>query len=241
MAPAIRQGTGNVDANSEAEQLSLDDLERGCAEQTALFFRREASDPRFCFELFRRAIGQRDGRAWQAVYAQYQALVRGWVQQHTAFAASGEEAGYFVNRAFERMWAALGPQFPFADLKQVLRYLQMCVHSVLLDHVRAAGHLTASAQVGLMEGLPSRSPSVEGQVMAAAQRRALWQAIDELLNDANERTVLYASFVLGLTPRELCRSEPRRFPDVREVYRIKENVLARLRRDQRLKAMFEDA
>jgi hypothetical protein len=42
---------------------------------------------------------------------------------------------------------------------------------------------------------------------------------------------VYGSFVLALKPRELYAQFREAVRDVNEVYRVKENVLARLRRD----------
>ena len=67
------------------------------------------------------------------------------MQRHAAFPASGEEAQYFVNRAFDKLWTAMTPQKfeRFPDLKSLLRYLQMCVHSAIIDHVRVAERFLA--------------------------------------------------------------------------------------------------
>ena len=46
--------------------------------------------------------------------------------------------------------------------------------------------------------------------------------------------MVYGSFVLALKPRELYAQFRETFRDVKEVYRVKENVLARLRRDAEL-------
>jgi hypothetical protein len=54
------------------------------------------------------------------------------------------------------------------------------------------------------------------------------------LHDEKERRVVYGSFVLALKPRELYAQFQDTFRDVNEVYRVKENVLARLRRDAEL-------
>jgi DNA-directed RNA polymerase specialized sigma24 family protein len=131
--------------------LTLAGIAHRCARETELFFQRQGHDPRYCFELFRRAIVEHDHCAWELVYAQYRPLVTGWVTRHAAFPTSGEEAQYFVNRAFEKMWLALAPEKfgQFANLKSLLRYLQMCVHSVILDHVRAAEQSALEVQVEL--------------------------------------------------------------------------------------------
>jgi hypothetical protein len=79
-------------------------------------------------------------RAWELICAQYDAQVSRWVKRHPAFPTSGEEVPYFVNRAFEKTWVALTAERfgNFPDLKSLLRYLQMCVHSAVMDHARTA-------------------------------------------------------------------------------------------------------
>ena len=59
----------------------------------------------------------------------------------------------------------------------------------------------------------------------------------DLSDNDRERLVVYASFSLGLKPRELCAQYGDQFANVRDVYRIKQNVLERLRRDPELKTI----
>ena len=70
--------------------------------------------------------------------------------------------------------------------------------------------------------------------MDRTQKQAFWDEIDARLRSDKERRVVYGSFVLALKPRELYAQSPDLFRDVREVYRVKENVMARLRRDAEL-------
>jgi hypothetical protein len=225
----------------QPERLTLSELDQGCARETERFLRRQDANPRYCFELFRRALRERDERAWECIYQRYTPLVGRWVERHPSYVSSGEDRAYFVNRAFERLSSSLTPAFPCSELKQVLRYLQMCVHSVIVDHMRAAEHAVVSAQVELSERAPLPDAGVESQVVAGIDRDQLWGIVRELCGGGQEYAVLYACYVLGLKPAELCRRDPGAFPSVKEIYRIKENVLARLRRDPRLKVMFEDA
>lgn len=226
--------------------LSLAGIAHRCAQETDLFFRRQSYDPRYCFELFRRAFLHRNQHAWELVYTQYRPLVAGWVERHAAFPATGEETQYFVNRAFEKMWSAVSPDGfdRFPNLKSLLSYLQMCVHSAIVDEVRSSERLTVDVDVN-MSAATSRTeggPSVEDQALTQAQREGLWQFIDERLNDEKERLVVYGSFALALKPRELYAEFEDAFRDVNEIYRIKQNILARLRRDPELKKLLgEDA
>jgi DNA-directed RNA polymerase specialized sigma24 family protein len=218
--------------------LTLAGVAHRCSQETALFFQRQSYDPWYCFELFRRAITDRDQHAWELVYAQYRSLVAGWVERHSAFPDSGEEAQYFVNRAFEKMWAALNPDKfgHFSDLGSLLRYLQMCVHSVILDQIRVAERCVVGVQAEdlAVENNASR-PIVEDQALDRVHRREFWREINARVRDEKERRVVYGSFILALKPRELYARFRETFRDVDEVYRVKENVLARLRRDAALR------
>src|SRR5919109_2801057 len=125
---------------SKPQHLALSELADGCACETELYFRHESYDSNYCFELFRRAIKERDQPAWEIVCLQYQRLVSGWVRQHSRFEASGEEVQYFVNGAFAKIAVSLTPDRfgGFSDVGSLLRYLKMCVHSVIVDYDRLA-------------------------------------------------------------------------------------------------------
>jgi hypothetical protein len=226
---------------TELHLLTLAGIAHRCAQETERFFQRQRYDPGYCFELFRRAIMHHNQRAWELVYAQYRLLVTGWVERNPAFPDSGEETLYFINRAFEKMWVALTPKKfdNFPDLKSLLRYLQMCVHSVILDHVRVAKQpiVDPQADVSVVRN-PEQAPFVEDEALDQVQRQEFWKEINARLHNEKERLVVNGSFVLGLKPRELYVRFAETFDDVKEIYRVKENVLARLRRDSDLGKLF---
>jgi DNA-directed RNA polymerase specialized sigma24 family protein len=226
---------------SDLQGLTLSGIAHRCKAETERFFQRQAYDPRYCFELFRRAMTERNQRAWELVYAQYSPQVAGWVKRHSAFASAGEEVQYLINRAFEKMWLAMTPEKfgRFPNLKSLLRYLQMCVHSAIIDSVRASEQAVAGIEEERLEVEgPSNTPTVERAAMNRVQRQQLWQEIGARLHNDKERKVVYGSFVLALKPRELYAQYDKLFGDVTEIYRIKENVLSRLRRDAELKKLF---
>ena len=221
---------------------TLTDLAQRCSTETERFFRGQAYDPEQCFELFRRAILKQDQRAWEAIYSQYEPLVKSWVSRHPGYPSSGEEVAYFVNRAFEKIWAALTPEKfgRFPELEGLLRYLKLCVHSVISDHNRAQklDELVAFTDQAVSP-LEGQDNPVEERALAEAGRLSFWQAILARLNDEKEEQVVYGSFVLGLKPSEIFEEFKQVFVDVEEIYRIKQNVLARLRRDQALENLFK--
>jgi hypothetical protein len=213
---------------------TIADLVDHCAQETDRYFRGHSFDSQYCFELFQRAILERDQLAWEAIYKQYQKLVERWVLQHPGFEASGEDVLYFVNCAFEKIWVALTPNkfAHFTQLASLLSYLKMCVHSVIVDHNRV--HELASLCVYVEGSTLEKREQVgiaEDWMLSQVDRRRFWDAINARLNDDKERRVVYGSFVLGLKPRELYDQFRGHFDSVDEVYLIKQNILSRMRRD----------
>ncbi len=216
---------------------TLIDLANRCAKETERFFHGQSYEPQPCFELFRRAILEHDLFAWEAVYTQYQSLVGRWVQQHPGFEASGEEVQYFINRAFEKIWVALTPNKfrDFMQLGSLLSYLKMCTHSAITDHTRSlrlAELVALTEEVSFEKG--EQGSSIEDHAIEHTDRQQFWDSISARLHDEKERQVVYGSFFLALKPREIYDQFRNMFNSIDEVYLIKQNVLARLRRDPEL-------
>ena len=81
-------------------------------------------------------------------------------------------------------------------------------------------------------------PEPEQEVFDSIDNQSFWVWINEKLNDEKERLVVHGIFVLALKPRELCNHFGSVFTEVEEVYRIKQNVMARLRRDAEFRKFF---
>ena len=228
----------------ELQALTLPSIRHRCAQESDRFFNRQDYDPRFCYELFRRAILQRDDQAWDAIYAQYQHLVGHWVERHAAFASSGEEVQFFMNRAFEKMWVGITPEKfeMFPDLKSLLRYLQMCVHSVMVDFVRQKEYrLVLEPMEDLGYQLHGGETAVEDQIAHHVDRKAFWSWLKQQLTHEKETAVVNGMFVLALKPRDMLAQYPGVFEDVKDVYRVKENLVARLRRNDEFRQFWDDA
>src|SRR5262249_21814992 len=82
-------------------------LAQRCATETARFVQQQPNDTSFCFELFKRAIGRRDGEAFNHVYVIYQRMVLNWITNDPSFPSTAEEADYFVPWAFHTFFRAL--------------------------------------------------------------------------------------------------------------------------------------
>lgn len=232
---------------TQINDLSLAGVAHYCRQETERFFRRLTADARACFELFRRAVVEKNEAAWGLIVEQYRPLVVGWVERHPAYATIDENADQFAIHAFEKFWQAMTPQkfYSFPDLKALLSYLKMCVHSGVMDYLRA--HKRSSTEVELDERIvatasrtdAARRTGMEETVVQRVQGDELWRQIEARLKDGKERLVVHCIFVQDLKPRQIMTEYGDVFADVKEIYRVKENVLTRLRRDQALQRQLE--
>jgi hypothetical protein len=225
---------------TDPQHLALPELVQRCEQETKLYFKRQEHDNKFCFELFRRAIQENDTSIWENIIPCYSGLVASWVSQHPGYESSGEKIEYFVNGAFAKLVLNLTKEKfqGFSDLGFVLSYLKLCVHSVVVDHYRAADQasLYTLEEVGEERSMDA---SPEEQVVDRATQHDIWEIVKERLHDEKERIVMQGLFVFELKPRELYDQMPTMFTDVDEIYRIKQNVVARLRRDPDIKKLFD--
>jgi RNA polymerase sigma factor (sigma-70 family) len=238
-SPGMR-GQGDS-APPPPEQLSINELARCCSEETNKFLKQSASNDRFCLELFRRAIVKRDDDAWACIYQQYAPLVLTWVTQHQSAAPllGQDGSGPLVNAAFAKFSQALtaAKMGNFDTLAAILKYLKMCVHSVVADEVRARQSRQYEETLDALEHEPASDDPAE-DVVSSISAQGLWQVIQEELNGEDERILIYLAYVQGMKPSEISSQHRKHFPTVDDVYRIKRNVLERLRRNRRLQLIF---
>jgi hypothetical protein len=221
-------------------QLTVADLARRCREETVRFLRGEPRDDLYCFELFGRAVAQREAEAWEAIMTQYRGIVLAYVGQHSAATLVREGDDFWVNRAFQRFWMAVGPDrfVQFNDLPGLLKYLKLCVHSVLLDEVRSRRATTPVSLEDVAETAAGPDTAADSVVDAMAHQQ-LWRTITHELQDEAERVVAFQSFARDLKPSEIFQRQPALYASVADVYRIKRNILERLRRCQLVRAFLE--
>ncbi len=225
---------------TEIERMSLTILERHCAIEGERFYRGQPHDTRFGYELFRRALVERDEIAWEYIFNQYRGLVESWVRRSGAFASSGETSEFFVVSAFTRFWQAISAErfASFASLAALLHYLQLCASCVVIDSVRAQSWAEMMPEEAIVF---ARSPysSPDEEAMERVNRTEFWEYINALLNDEAERVVLFNSFVMGMKPGDIYARRTDLFSSVNDVYNVKRNVLGRLSRNQDLRQQFD--
>lgn len=221
------------------EKWNLDAVVDGC--------RAEARRPReeeegVCFELFVRALGDEGAAAWAAVQHQYDRLVRRWLRRAATAPLSAAEVDDLLQETWLRFWNTLRQRGQplrrhFPHVGGVLRYLNQCAVSAVLDQGRTArrlAELDARLSAGPDDFIADRPRAVIDQVADRMQKErrlakmAAW--IKNRVDDPQERLILEESFVNGLEPLEIALKHPDHFADVKEVRKVKERLVKRARR-----------
>jgi DNA-directed RNA polymerase specialized sigma24 family protein len=220
--------------------MTLAGLTDRCRQETQKYHRREEFREEFCYEIFRRAICDRDGDAWSSLVDTYAGLTRGWILRHPARASVREDDDFLLNGLFERFLRAIGPErfSQFPTLANLLNYLKLCAHSMVMDEVRRREQIVVESTDRLLEEL-GEEPGADSVELESVEARDLWEKINRALADETERRVIYLRLALGLAPREVQRREPDRFATVGDVYRIYRNALDRLRRSPEIRGFVE--
>jgi len=181
-------------------------------------------------ELFRRAIEQQDQLAWEAIVDLYRGLLLASCSRVVIRRLVPEDDQFYVERAYERFWqatrnAGIGQ---FRDLGAILSYLKMCLSSVLLDDARARRRqATVSLDDVSAESRLSDDPA--GMAASRGAGRELWRAIEAELHDDDERLIARLSLLQGMPARHIRMRHPERFARIEDIYRIKRNIVERLR------------
>jgi len=211
------------------QRLTISKLAERCWAETERYKQTRQSSQGACFELFRLALVERDEAAWEVIYRQYQALVTYWVSNYSRFSHTDEEAPFFVNEAFTRMWQ-YGSRPPIASqldvLDKCLSYLKLCVGSAIEDYLRRKKKDALTTAVSLQDH--------EGPLLSVGFHEPLLpelnQVLEETIQDERERLVAEESWTYDLAPRQIRAHSPDNFATVEEINQIKRNLIKRLRR-----------
>jgi hypothetical protein len=208
--------------------LRASELAEQCLREIQAYRRGDASTDVYGVELLRRATIQGDQEAWTWLQHCLSGVVRGWLHRHpsreTAYRLESEEN--YVAQAFERFWQAttLTQQVEFRTLAAALQYLHASLNGAILDRLRA---YSRPREVSLPEPGEPGEPEAEGNT----DYSEVWEILKALLPNEHEQQVAYLLFQCGLKPREIVRFCPQEFRDIREIYRLRRNIMERMLRN----------
>jgi len=215
-------------SNQQYSEMSNTDLAAHCLIEINNFRRGEVANETYAIELLRRATVQGDQEAWGWTQQCLGELVLGWLNRHPNREAGChlESAENYVAQTFERFWqaTALNQHINFNSFAAALQYLHACLNGTILDTLRA---YSRSREIRLPEpGVPE-----EVQIEDDVESSEIWDNLKVLLSNDEERRLAYLLFHCGLKPREIMHFCPREFTDVREIYRLRNNIMNRLLRN----------
>jgi DNA-directed RNA polymerase specialized sigma24 family protein len=234
MTISVGEPTGTV--STDPRTMRVDELLGACEHEARVFARGDRSSDGFALELLRRAVAERDPDAWEALVQQFGGIVRASIRRYRDFSATASDETVWVYRTFERFWMAVGAerlgQIP--SVGALVAYLKTCAHSVVMDEVRERVD-PRRLPLDLAPPLALEVPDATARVVDQLTAGELWDAVEAELSDRAEHEVAYQSLIRGAKPGEIYATHPDLFDDVADVYRIKRNLLERLRRSPRIR------
>jgi hypothetical protein len=210
-------------------EMSLSVLAAHCVRELNHYRRGEPCTDTYGIELLRRATVQGNQEAWVWVHHCFGGVVLNWLRRHPqrAHACRLESEEHYVALAFERFWQSTtsNQQVEFNTLAAALRYLRASLHGAILDTLRADAR---RREISLPEPGEAGEPHME-DVTSSSE---IWDILKTVLANPREVRLAYLLFYCGLRPREIILFCSGEFSDVREVYRLKRNILERLLRNE---------
>jgi hypothetical protein len=177
----------------------------------------------YCVELLRQATLTGDLEAWRLVQRCLSETVRGWMKLHPrwAVAAGLDSEENYVDRTFERLYeASVCKRVQFSCLADVLRYLQVSLNSVILDSLRSFSRPRKIA--------PQKASDSHESAAAQADSSEIWQRISKSFPDARKQRIAFLLFNCGLGPKDIVRTFPEEFNNVREIALLRCTIIGRL-------------
>lgn len=226
------------------EHLSLEDLREEVANEIYQFRIHHPTDNACSFELFRRALVLRDEHAWSTLYSLYSNLVSSWIL-HGASAAelTEEDVASLINAVFAKVARSVSAQkfANFPTLEMLLSYIKRCTQTVVIDELRRRQVLAGRecAYESPLETIEQEPMAEDPAEVLASQLTSqdVWSAVACAVPSHAERLILVYVCMLGWKSRELQHLYPALYPTIDDVYRIKRNMIERLRRNRQLQAL----
>lgn len=196
-------------------QMALGDLAHACRRETVRFQHGEASNPRYCLEIFHRALRQGDRRlvngtnvplyddeeARTLLVTVYTEFIRAQINRTALPRQIHEELLQDIWRNF---WRAANNGLAFDTLPGALAYLRQTAVSELIKHRRARyARLREESLQELAERTGEEFATPASDLFAEHVRARFRGRCAEVLADPLEYRVFWLRYGLGYTPKEI--------------------------------------
>ncbi len=226
----------------QPRDMSLSDLAKRSRGEIAKHRRGEVSDDRYCLEILRRAMAQRDHFAWDVLQQIFSEIVMNWMHCHPCHQAAlrHDSEENYVARAFARFWRATinNPRLEFVTLGAALSFLYASLNGAIIDELRAYAR---PKEVPLEIDDPDEGHVYSRMLSDASHMGPLapepdddsevWQILESMLSNEREHRVAYLLYYCNLKPRDIIRFCRDEFDSVQEIYRLRRNILERIQRN----------
>jgi DNA-directed RNA polymerase specialized sigma24 family protein len=225
------------------ERMPLGFLAEQCAEETLRYYRAEANDGRYGYQLFRRAIVSRDEQAWEAIERIYRTQLVRWARCHRLYAQAGEEAEELANRALENLWRRVDADgfAAFPNLNSILGYLQRSIYNLVIDQARMRTREQQRAQALGQSMVGRLVPTPQGRALDQVRADEIWSIVREHCRNEREELVAHCYLVLGLKPSDILALHPQIFASTAVINATLATLLKRLRRSPALKRQCQES
>jgi hypothetical protein len=213
------------------KEMNITELADACTHEMQNYRMGVAHNDQYWLELLHRAIVERNSEAWYMLQERLTPTVMRWMHHHQkrgpACVLESEEN--YVAMAFARFWQATAHnrQLQFTSFAAVLHYLYASLNGAILDTLRAYAHPQEVA-------LPELDFAGEPLVEEDDNDTDLLEVILKFLPNAKEKRLAYLLFHCGLKPREIVLHCPQEFNSVKDIYRLRRNIIERLQRQVEL-------
>lgn len=190
------------------------------------------------YELFRRALVERDEEAWNALYRAYECLLISWISKKVSVPVETYDA--LLADVWMKMltYMRTAEKFAqFANLGAVLAYLKCCTMTACVDFIRAQTRMqstTLSLETVDMSAHPAVF-SAELDLLYDVRYQELLDLVEPLLQTEQERLMVQVLLIEDEKPSVLLSLYPDLFDSVESIYWSRRKLVRRLQRSRVLK------
>lgn len=190
------------------------------------------------YELFRRALVERDEEAWETLYHAYECLLASWISKQISVPVETYDA------LLSDVWMKLllyirtAEKFAqFANLGAVLAYLKCCTMTACVDYIRAQARMQSTTLSLETVDMSAHSVfAVEQDLLYDVRYQDLLHDVEPLLRTEQERIMVQVLLIEQEKPSTLLKWYPDLFDSVESIYWSRRKLVERLQRSRVLKA-----
>jgi hypothetical protein len=195
----------------------ISELALRCQQEMDCLQRGEDIEGAAGLQLLSLATLHNDKQLWSALERCFTPAVRAWLRRHPRYEDACRvkaERRYVVLVLAKFRHEVVAQAMTFSTLSAGLRYLLVCINSVLLDTLRSVAWLEKIKQHELLTSNVATDDALDPQLLQQV-----------LATNEREQRLAYLLFSCGLKPHQILELCPSEFTDIQEVYHLFSSLL----------------